>query len=59
VPPNFTQVDGPDKTGDIYKQENIRAFDAVIARNTQGEGVDLVVADGVSVSAYSILLQTD
>ncbi|KAI8890077.1 FtsJ-domain-containing protein [Backusella circina FSU 941] len=46
IPPHFTQVDGPDKTGDIYKEENIRAFDAVIARNTQGEGVDLVVADG-------------
>jgi hypothetical protein len=44
---NFTQIDGIDGTGDLYKKSNILEFDAVLSNNTKKRGVDLVVADGV------------
>ncbi|CAO3598596.1 unnamed protein product [Absidia cylindrospora] len=43
---NFTQVDGIDGTGNLYKKTNILEFDAVVSNNTKKRGVDLVVADG-------------
>ncbi|KAI8339249.1 FtsJ-like methyltransferase-domain-containing protein [Chlamydoabsidia padenii] len=43
---NFTQVDGIDGSGDLYRKNNILEFDAVISNNTKKRGVDLVVADG-------------
>ncbi|KAI8139661.1 FtsJ-like methyltransferase-domain-containing protein [Fennellomyces sp. T-0311] len=45
-PPNFVAIDGPDGTGDIYKEANIRAFGETVQQRTQGCGVDLAVADG-------------
>ena len=35
------------KSGDIYKSKNIKHFVAIVDRETSGEGVDLVMADGV------------
>ncbi|KAI8384517.1 FtsJ-like methyltransferase-domain-containing protein [Radiomyces spectabilis] len=46
IPLNFTQIDGVDGTGDLYKEANIREFAAVVSNHTKKRGVDLVVADG-------------
>ncbi|RCH84441.1 FtsJ methyltransferase domain-containing protein 2, partial [Rhizopus stolonifer] len=43
---SLTTVDGPDGTGDLYKQENIRAFESAVLKETGGKGVFLAVADG-------------
>jgi 23S rRNA U2552 (ribose-2'-O)-methylase RlmE/FtsJ len=43
---SLTEVYGPDGTGDLYKEENIRAFEATVLKGTEQKGVDLAVADG-------------
>ncbi|KAJ3035469.1 FtsJ methyltransferase domain-containing protein 2 [Rhizophlyctis rosea] len=42
----FVPCYGADGTGDIYKEENIKHFADTIKRETDEEGVDLVMADG-------------
>ena len=39
---------GADGTGDILNQANIDAFAAMVEQDTEGQGVSLVSADGVS-----------
>ncbi|CEP07356.1 hypothetical protein [Parasitella parasitica] len=43
---SLTQIDGADGTGDIYKPDNIRQFEATVLKETRAKGVDLAVADG-------------
>ncbi|KAI9490189.1 FtsJ-like methyltransferase-domain-containing protein [Zychaea mexicana] len=46
IPLNFTPVEGADGTGNLYKEANILAFGGTVRQHTQGQGVDLAVADG-------------
>jgi hypothetical protein len=43
---SFTTCYGIDGTGDVYKNENIRNFAQQVERQTEGLGVQLMVADG-------------
>lgn len=36
--------------GDIFKLENIKSFSSFVLANTDGEGVHLMMADGVIIS---------
>lgn len=40
---SLTELEGD---GDLYKDETIRQFEALIVKETKGQGVDLAVADG-------------
>ncbi|CAG8742303.1 2656_t:CDS:2, partial [Acaulospora morrowiae] len=42
----FKRVYGKDKTGDLYKEENINQFVNIVMEDTKGVGVDLITADG-------------
>ncbi|KAI9277253.1 FtsJ-like methyltransferase-domain-containing protein [Phascolomyces articulosus] len=43
---NLTIIDGPDGTGDLYEEANIRGFGDTVRQHTDQQGVDLAVADG-------------
>jgi len=45
---NFRTHYGVDNTGDIYVSDNIRSFASVTDQATNGVGLDLITADGVS-----------
>ncbi|OAD78340.1 hypothetical protein PHYBLDRAFT_185181 [Phycomyces blakesleeanus NRRL 1555(-)] len=46
APLNFTIIDGPDGSGNLYHEANILGFGSKIMSETSNQGVDLVVADG-------------
>ncbi|EPB90059.1 hypothetical protein HMPREF1544_03171 [Mucor circinelloides 1006PhL] len=43
---SLTEINGADGTGDLYKIDNIKQFEATILKETRDKGVDLAVADG-------------
>lgn len=48
IPQKLTLIHGEDGTGNLYRLENIKQVESVVAQGTD-EGVDLAVADGASV----------
>ncbi|KAK4521790.1 asparagine-linked glycosylation protein [Mucor velutinosus] len=43
---SLTEINGADGTGDLYKIDNIKQFEAAVLKETRDQGVDLAVADG-------------
>ncbi|RCH97575.1 FtsJ methyltransferase domain-containing protein 2 [Rhizopus stolonifer] len=52
IPQKLTLIHGEDGTGNLYRLENIKQVESVVAQGTD-EGVDLAVADGASGFDFS------
>ena|SRR3990167_4403405 len=55
---NFITCYGVDNTGNVYKTENLKDFQKIVLKGTNGAGVHLFTADGVRPSPPFLILSS-